>query len=445
MKYRYKLILFTTCFVMLFTISCVVFIANHMIQNRLDNAIENAVNETKQVVTMSKMVMNKSIPIKQMIYAHNRVGEQFEIVHDDSSETYYKLLRLNERYYIEVYTPIDFIEVHAPTDAIDGTIKGRFDVSDIVEEGNFLKNFIMVASVVILFVTVFMSALFSFKLTKNIRLLEHASKTISKGNYKHRVKINSKDEIGSLGDAFNEMAMETDKLIDRLNHVAEKNKKLYGALTHEISTPLTSIIGYSELMLSNEYDEEIYVKALNHIYREGKRLKDLSDNLLSLSNEALNRESVEMTPLIEESFVVCKNKHSKKVNFKLSGSLKVYVDVNLMRVLFSNLFNNSMEVISENGNIECIMNGNTLRIMDDGPGIVNEDLFEPFVKNNQDPHHLGLGLTLVKDIVNLHGDEIRLEPILNGTCFVIEFTTSLHDEDKILSSDTYDGYKEAIK
>lgn len=436
MKYRYKLILFTTCFVMLFTICSVIFIANHMIQNRLDNAIDDAVSETKQVVTMILLVNNRNIQVKQLVYAHNRVGEHFEILDEEADETFYKLTQHHGRYYIEVHTPIEIME---------GVIRGRFDVSEIIEESEFLNQFIIVASLIILVVTVILSFLFSSKLTKNIRSLETASKSISKGNYQYRVDIQSKDEIGSLGDSFNEMALETEKLIQQLNHVAEKNKKLYGALTHEISTPLTSIIGYSELMLSNEYDEEIYVKALNHIYREGKRLRDLSENLLSLSNDVLNREYYEISSLIEESFVLCKNKHSKDVSFSLTGTLKAYVDVNLMKVLFSNLLNNSLEAVTDKGSIECIIEGHIVKIIDNGPGISDDDLFEPFVKNNHNPHHLGLGLALVRDIVSLHGDEIRLEPISNGTCFVLEFTTSLHHEDKMLSSDDYDEYKEEVK
>lgn len=415
MKFRYKLMIFIIGFVMISTVSSVILIANHMINNRLEQAIENAFNETWQLVSMLSHSEYQALNPASLVSIQNRRGEQYKIMNDYSSESYYILHQRDGFNYIEVYVPL---KLHMKM------LRGQFDVTDIVEESRFLKIFIGVSMGIIFVLIILLSFVFSIPITRNIRKLETASQRYSQGEYDHHIEIKTKDEFGTLGKSFNEMAVKTRKYIEDLNHVAVKNKKLYGALTHEISTPLTSIIGYSELMMSHKYDEDLYNKSLNHIYNEGRRLRSLSSNLLSLSNEQLNRECQQLSSLIEACFHMSQQKYVKDIVFKLSGEMTVFVDVNLMKVVFSNLFNNSFEVLEEGGSITCDIRDEEVWIRDDGPGVTEERLFDPFVTSSDESHHLGLGLTLVKDVVESHGDWIHCEPVEEGACFVIRFVTS---------------------
>lgn len=457
MKFRTKLILFTSTFIILLTTISLYIISNHLIQSRLEASISNAISETIQVKMMadSMMLIDDTLSvdqIKNLIYRNNQSNEFYELleeknVSDDILKPYrtssvYRLNTLNDHYYIEAYVPINILSKPY-------VLRGKHNITSLIEESDYSQNIIFTSSGIIVILVMILSTIFASKMTRNIKKLEEATSAMTRGEYNQLVKISSNDEIKSLGDSFNQMSKTTHDLITKLNQTALKNKQLYGALTHEINTPLTSIIGYSELLLDQPYNEDLTKKSLTHIYEEGKRLSVLSENLLSLSNEKLNRQLSSIKELLHKGIKTCQSRISKDITFEIIGDdIDVLVDKNLILAVVVNLVNNAASSIISKGHITLTIKPNQLIIKDNGVGIPNnqlDHLFDPFHKGNEDSNHLGLGLTLVKDITDLHEDEISIESNSKGTTVTLSFTTSIQLKENSVVLTSYNETKEGIQ
>lgn len=116
-----------------------------------------------------------------------------------------------------------------------------------------------------------------------MRELDKAARNIAAGNYDQRVSVNGNDEIGSLAQQFNRMADEIEGRMQQLQMESVRQQRFVDNLTHESRTPLTSIIGYAELLQKVDYDPALFQKGLNYIYSEGKRMLNLNNMLLDLT------------------------------------------------------------------------------------------------------------------------------------------------------------------
>jgi len=131
-------------------------------------------------------------------------------------------------------------------------------------------------------------------LTRSIDRLNKTAKVIAQGGFSERVRLKSKDEIGVLANNFNEMAAVVEDKISDLERLNEQKQRFIDNFTHELKTPLTSIIGYANFMRTTKYNEEVFLDGLNVIYSEGKRLESLSLKLMDLI--LLQEDRFEMVP-----------------------------------------------------------------------------------------------------------------------------------------------------
>ena len=98
--------------------------------------------------------------------------------------------------------------------------------------------------------------------------LSRVTRQFARGQYDARVKIKSEDEIGRLARSFNHM-------MDKVSASFERQKRFSASAAHELKTPMTSIIGYADLIRSQELTESELRDAANYIFSEGKRLENL--------------------------------------------------------------------------------------------------------------------------------------------------------------------------
>ncbi|MEQ7049833.1 HAMP domain-containing protein [Paenibacillaceae sp. P-4] len=138
-------------------------------------------------------------------------------------------------------------------------------------------------------------------LTRSIDRLNKTAKVIAQGGFSERVRLKSKDEIGVLANNFNEMAAVVEDKISDLERLNEQKQRFIDNFTHELKTPLTSIIGYANFMRTTKYNEEVFLDGLNVIYSEGKRLESLSLKLMDLI--LLQEDRFEMVPHELEAIV----------------------------------------------------------------------------------------------------------------------------------------------
>ena len=172
-------------------------------------------------------------------------------------------------------------------------IVNAYDVQSIYNERDRELNSILVTDIIILMVSSFVITVISAYLTRPIKILNKTSKQIALGKFNERVDIKSKDEIGELAESFNLMADQVEKKIDELNLQVEQKNAFLNGFTHELKTPMTAILGYTNMLRLKKCDEELTKKALKFIYLETKRLESLSFKLMKLMG--LSEEQLDIT------------------------------------------------------------------------------------------------------------------------------------------------------
>ena len=242
-----------------------------------------------------------------------------------------------------------------------------------------------------------------------------ASDRVAGGDYSTRVREQGPPEIRSLARGFNAMAA-------RLQVSDQNRRNMLADLSHELRTPLTVIQGNAEGMLDGLYPAD--EKILRSILEETQLLSRLVDDLRTLSlaesgTLQLRLEPTDLGALITETaagFGPRAEASGVRLEVRLSAPSSLEVDPVRIREVLSNLITNALRYASRGGVVLVYLEGNTVSIEDDGPGISPADLphvFERFYKSG-DSGGMGLGLSIAKYLVEAHGGEIRAERPADG-------------------------------
>lgn len=262
-------------------------------------------------------------------------------------------------------------------------------------------------------------------LTNPLSRLSKGAREIAGGNFGFRSRVRSGDEVGSLARDFDRMAGQIEQNVRELKEAVERQERFVGSFTHELKTPMTSVIGYADLLRSRDLSEEERREAADYIFREGKRLERLSLKLLAIY--AAEQTELALTPCSPGKIVSDAAAHLKdglkEKDILLTvkcGRGTCMLDPDLFRSLVLNLIDNAAKAVRSRGKItvtvrtaggEC-----TLWVEDDGPGIPEEardHLTEAFYRADKSRSRAqggaGLGLTLCAKIAELHGGNISFQ------------------------------------
>ena len=119
-------------------------------------------------------------------------------------------------------------------------------------------------------------------LTRPLSALSRASRELARGHLNFRARVRTRDEVGALAADFNHMAETIDTGVSELQQSVERQERFMGSFAHELKTPMTSIIGYADLLRSMQPDPEEQREAAGAIFHEAQRLEALSGKLLQL-------------------------------------------------------------------------------------------------------------------------------------------------------------------
>lgn len=295
-----------------------------------------------------------------------------------------------------------------------------------------LMNSIHLMYVIILFFGSFLILIAARFIVHPILRLNEATKSMAKGNFDVELPTNRKDEIGVLSVSFNQMAKELGKL-DRMRRDFVSN------VSHEIGTPLTSIIGFTKALKQKQLNEESRLRYLTIIEEESERLSRLSQNLLRLSRLQHDKQPLKVSTFrLDEqlrSVIIALEPHwaAKEIEIDLNlEPLTVQADEDLLSQVWINLLSNSIKFTPVNGKIQIDAitkdSQKTVSISDNGIGIPEEeqmDIFKPFHKvdraRNSSVKGNGLGLSIVKQIIDMHQGRIQVSGKL-GTGATFEVT-----------------------
>lgn len=282
----------------------------------------------------------------------------------------------------------------------------------------------------------------SYFSTGTIRSLNRATRRIATGQYGQRADVASLDEIGDLALHFNTMAEAIEQKVEDLEGYAKQQKDFVASFSHELKTPMTSIIGYADMLRSQDLDPEDAFMAANFIYSEGKRLEAMSLKLMDLvvldkTEYALSRGYARrimghvvavVTPMLE--------KNGLTLETDIEQQLIMY-EKDLFLTMVTNLVDNARKASEPGKTIRIVgrkqENRYRVLVIDEGIGIPEGDLkriTEAFFMVDKSraraQHGAGLGLAISNRIAQLHGSDLHFESKL-GEGTTVWFDVPLYD------------------
>lgn len=278
----------------------------------------------------------------------------------------------------------------------------------------------------------------TYLLTKPLERLNQASEKFGKGDYKSRVSVKSHDEVGALADTYNQMADAVCEHMEQLHDMVTRQEQFVADFTHEVKTPMTTIIGYADMIRSKEMSRENQVIAASYIVHEGKRLELMAGKLFDFIYT--RHRTIDLKPILVRGLMEEVEESVRPILTKKSQTLvctcldgKIYGDKNLLKSVFINIIDNARKASKEGSRIlfyaEKTENGTRICVQDFGVGISEEhlqnicDAFYMVDKSrSREEGGAGLGLSLAASIVESHGEKLEIvSEVGKGTTMWVEF------------------------
>lgn len=291
-------------------------------------------------------------------------------------------------------------------------------------------NAMIFAAIIALIIAMVMGAIFARAIAAPIKKITNAAKALKEGDYSARTGMSGSDEIARLGNMFDLMAdsVETNRKLER---------RLVTDVAHELRTPLMAIQSTVEAMIDGVFEPD--AERLETLNSEVQRLSRLVDALLKLSRlesrtKPIEQKKVDLTEML--SAVVQTHQayiHDAGLNLEFEYDPHVYVfgDADLLRQATANLISNAVRYTPEGGTITIMARKGDLMgqivVKDTGIGLTPEEakmVFQRFWRADSGRARatggLGIGLSVVKEIVDQHNGWVRVEGRPNeGACFTI--------------------------
>lgn len=261
-------------------------------------------------------------------------------------------------------------------------------------------------------------------LTRPVERLEEAARRIAAGAYDERTALSGDDELAALSRSFDQMAQAVQQKVEQLNLSVRQRDDFVAAFTHELKTPITSMMGYASLLRAGELPPEQRKKAADYIYHETKRLEALSQKLMVFM-ELEHTEALELEPLalktLEARLRRSRLPEAKtELVFEGFDETRVLAQPELLLALVQNLVSNAERADPADGKVTLTAAAKegrvTLTVRDAGRGIPAGELArvtEPFYmvdrSRARSQNGSGFGLALCERIARLHGGKLAIE------------------------------------
>lgn len=340
--------------------------------------------------------------------------------------------RENNNYYLQLCSSMDINTENLDISQMDIV----YDITSVYAARAQEQNTFRLLLIAIFVVGSITSMIAASLLTKPLEKLSSLAQHISHGDYSARLHIHSGDEIEALANDFNNMADTIEDNISELHFSMEKQEQFMGSFAHELKTPMTSIIGYADLLRSQNMSEDETNEAANYIFSEGKRLESLSLKLLDLL-VVKNQETI-LTPtdpaLAVRNVINVMKPELAKEHITLKSNCRkgcCMMDIDLFQSLIINIIDNARKAIDDNGLIHVagtVRDDNyVIIIKDNGRGMPPEEITrisEAFYRIDKSRSRAqggaGLGLAICSKIAEIHQAKIKYKSAVGrGTVVTI--------------------------
>ena len=399
-----------------------------------ENSPSDAVYQTLKSFTINSF--NQEIRFLLMDQKGNTVYSSLALSLDkdilssvNTEESAWRLVQNGSHYYIQTVRPALYFDTLF-------YIETARDITYIFNDQHTQYKILVQITVVMTVLAGLVTFVISKLLLRRINALSAITKTISGGNLSKRASCLGNDEISDLSTSFNSMADSLEDKIQQLSEEAERKELFVASFSHELKTPLTSIIGYSDLLRRKELTSQQRHICADYIFSEGKRLERLSMRLLDLivlKKQVLNIIPTQLKALMFEVRAVVYPQIANsdiKLAFDIEPTV-ISMEPELMKTVFINIIDNARKAFEQSGKI--VVRGRshggiyTLTIRDNGKGMTQQDISkitDPFYMADKSRSRkqggAGLGLSICKEILHLHNFDISFDSIINeGTTVTI--------------------------
>ena len=390
---------------------------------RIETSLYNRANKIKQSINIKKFTNDYNNEF--LILKDNKIfykSPKFNL------KNYKSYIKENKDFFInglDEYN-IEAIYISKFTTPFYGTIiLYKQHISNKAED---IEDILLVLNPLLLLLLIIIGNKLIDKILNPIKTLTATAKQITIKNFTHTIDIPKNDsEIKELIEAFNEMITRLDdgvKTLDRFN----------SDLSHEINTPLTVIKGELELCLKQKRDEKFYKKAISKALQQTNQIKQLTNSLLTLTKYSKQNIIQTFTKVYLDSILlnIC-DKYQNRLTIKKFESISMEANETLIYLIFSNIIENSIKYTPKDKNIYISLFKAKDKIYfiveDEGIGIPKDELknitkrfYKVSKSRNKAIQGFGLGLSIVKNSIELHNGSLQIDSIVNkGTKVTVAF------------------------
>ena len=310
--------------------------------------------------------------------------------------------------------------------------------SSILRDIVFTMNVLIISASIGVFLLAFgLIGFLSRRLTKPLLHMEEATMKMSQGKYRQKILYKGDDEIARLSSSIQTLG-------EQLQYFEDSRNQFLSAVSHEIRTPLTYIKGYSDVLMKGMgKDPEENFQYLEIINREAQRISFMINDLFEMSKLQvgqfeLSKEHADINSIIQR-VVASLNPAAQKKGLAITTELEkevpqLFVDVQRMEQVFYNLIENGIKYSAEGRvSVRSYLRNQlvVVEVSDTGIGIPEQDIplvWDRFYRVDQSRTRktggTGLGLYVVKQIIEAHDGDIKVESIENhGSVFTIYLKT----------------------
>lgn len=313
-----------------------------------------------------------------------------------------------------------------------------------------IKRFAFGSTISVLLFVLFGIVIFSLiflmmqrKTARDIETIADAVQQISEGDLTVRLDVAGEGEFTEIAESINRMEKDIQELIDKERNSEQSKTDLITNVAHDLRTPLTSIIGYLELLRkSNNLSPEMQKRYLDIAYTKSERLQKLIEELFGFTKLSYGKVNVNiaevdivklLAQLLEESYPnFVKNGLSYDFVSNTDSQI-IEADGDLLARLFDNLINNAIKYGKEGKRVKVNLRADreivTIKIVNYGYVIPEKELpliFDRFYRTDHSrttqngPGGTGLGLAIVKNITDMHHGVVSVSSDLSGTVFTVK-------------------------
>jgi signal transduction histidine kinase len=297
------------------------------------------------------------------------------------------------------------------------------DISEVIDTQKNMIAYFQKIYIVILCISFPVIFLLTNAVTAPIKKVGKAARRIAGGKYSERIDKNGSDEISELASDFNAMAEQVEEKITELSDVARQKEDFAANFAHELKTPLTSVIGYADMLYQRDLPRDQVKSTAEYILNEGMRLETLSLKLMDLF--VLDKQSFALEEMAAKDIFddlrlgidpVCQ-KFEVQFHMNIENST-IKVDYDLFKTMMLNLIDNSIKADckdiwilgkEENGVYLICVKDNGKGIPPEELGKITEAFYMVDKSRSRKQHGAGLGMALVSKIVEIHKAKMKIE------------------------------------